>query len=51
LWGVGRDCYQWEGDVNGNGIGRWIWCKYCIHMYVNLTIATVKTISGMGEGG
>jgi hypothetical protein len=22
LWGVGRDCYQWEGDVNGNGIGR-----------------------------
>jgi hypothetical protein len=32
----------------GEGVGGWIWRKYCEHMYVNGKIRPVKTIPGMG---
>jgi hypothetical protein len=28
-----------------------IWCKYCVHMYVNGRMIPIETISGMGGGG
>jgi hypothetical protein len=40
--------YQWEG---GKGVGGRIWCKYCVHMYVNTKMIPVETILGMGLGG
>jgi hypothetical protein len=30
------------------GIGRCIWCKYCIHEYVNDKMIPVETIPGVG---
>jgi hypothetical protein len=35
----------------GNGEGGRIWCKYCVHMYVNGKMISVETISGMGGEG
>jgi hypothetical protein len=35
----------------GNSEGGWIWCKYCVHMYVNGKMRPVKTVTGMGERG
>jgi hypothetical protein len=37
--------------VLGKGHKRVIWCKKCIHMYVNAKIKPVKTTSGIGAGG
>jgi hypothetical protein len=31
-------------------VGAWIWCKYCVHMYVNGKMRPVETIPGMGLG-
>jgi hypothetical protein len=30
--------------------GGWIYCKYCVYMYVNEKIIPVETIPGMAEG-
>jgi hypothetical protein len=35
----------------GKGIGRWIWCKKCIHMYVNAKMIPAETIPGIGVEG
>jgi hypothetical protein len=32
------------------GVGRCIWCKYCVHVYVNVKMIPVETVPGMGEG-
>jgi hypothetical protein len=45
IWGlvpVGR------GRMQGKGIGVWIWCKYCVHMYINRKMRPVETIPGEG---
>jgi hypothetical protein len=34
----------------GKGVRGRIWCKYCVHMYVNGKITPIETIPGMGEG-
>jgi hypothetical protein len=31
----------------GKGVGGWIWCKYCVHMYVNVKMRPVETVLGM----
>jgi hypothetical protein len=36
-----------EGE---KGVGGWIWCKYCVHLYVNGKMRHVETVPGMGEG-
>jgi hypothetical protein len=28
-----------------------MWCKYCVHVYVNVKMIPVETIPIMGEGG
>jgi hypothetical protein len=33
-----------------SGKGQQIWCKYCVHMYVNGKMIPVETIPGMGGG-
>jgi hypothetical protein len=34
------------------GVGVWIWCKYCVHKYVNGKMVSVETAPGIGgEGG
>jgi hypothetical protein len=35
----------------GEGIGGWIWYKYCVHMYVNWKMRLVETVPRIGEGG
>jgi hypothetical protein len=35
--------------LNGKGMGGWIWCKYCVYMYVNGKMIAVKTLPGMGK--
>jgi hypothetical protein len=32
------------------GMRGWIWCKYCVHMYVNGKMRPVEIISGIGKG-
>jgi hypothetical protein len=45
----------WRGSVAveskdmEKGCGRWIWCKYCVSMYVNGKERPVETIPGMGR--
>jgi hypothetical protein len=34
---------RWE-----EGVGGWICCKYCIHMYENGKMIPVETVPGMG---
>jgi hypothetical protein len=34
--------------MQGKGIGRLIWCKYCVHMYVSGKMIPAETIPGMG---
>jgi hypothetical protein len=36
------------GSRQGKGVGRRIWCKYCVHMYVNGKMRPVETILGIG---
>jgi hypothetical protein len=31
------------------GVGGWICCKYCVHMYVNGKMKPVETIPGTGD--
>jgi hypothetical protein len=38
------------GRMWGKGEGGGMWCKYCVHMYVNGKMRLVKTIPGMGVG-
>jgi hypothetical protein len=33
----------------GDRVGGWIWCKQCIHMYVNSKMIPVETVPGIGE--
>jgi hypothetical protein len=33
-------------DVVGKGAGGWIWCKQCIHVYVNAKMIPVETAPG-----
>jgi hypothetical protein len=40
-----------EGRRWRKGIGRQIWCKYCVHMYVNGKMIPIETIPGMEEEG
>jgi hypothetical protein len=44
LVSVGRERMWWKG------VGGWIWCKYCVHMYVNGEMRPIETLPGMGEG-
>jgi hypothetical protein len=37
------------GKRKGNCAGGWIWCKYCVPMYVNGKMRPVKTIPKIGE--
>jgi hypothetical protein len=37
--------------VLGKYLGGWIWCKYCIYIYVNAKMIPVETILGIGGGG
>jgi hypothetical protein len=37
--------------VVGKRVGGWIWCKQCIHMYVNAKMIPVETVPGMGGKG
>jgi hypothetical protein len=37
-----------RGRRCGKGVGGWIWCKYCAHMYVNGKMMSVETIPGVG---
>jgi hypothetical protein len=46
LAGGGGTSKRWWGE----GVGGWIWYKYCVHMYVNIKRKSVETILGMGEG-
>jgi hypothetical protein len=46
-WG---DWYQWQGGRDGKSVWEGIWCKYCVHMYVNGKMRPLETIPGMGEG-
>jgi hypothetical protein len=32
--------------VAGKGVGGWIWCKQCIHMYINAKLIPVETVPG-----
>jgi hypothetical protein len=39
------------GRMWGEGVGEWIWCKYCIHMYVNEKMKPVKLFQEWGKWG
>jgi hypothetical protein len=39
-----------EGRWLEKGIGGRIWCKYCVHMYVNIKIIPAETVPGIGRG-
>jgi hypothetical protein len=45
-WGVG-DNGSGEKSV---GEGGWIYCKFCVHMYINGKMIIQGTIPGMGGG-
>jgi hypothetical protein len=32
------------------GVGGWIWCHYCAHVYVNRKVRPAETILGIVEG-
>jgi hypothetical protein len=36
-------------DVVGKGAGGWIWCKQCIHVYVNAKMIPVETSRNLGR--
>jgi hypothetical protein len=36
------------GRCQGKEIGKSIWYKHCVHMYVNVKMIPVETIPGMG---
>jgi hypothetical protein len=38
------------GRWQGKGVGGWIWCKKCVHMYENAKMMPVETVPGMGQG-
>jgi hypothetical protein len=40
-----------EERWRGKGVGGVIWCKHCVHMYVNVKVIPVETVPGMGEVG
>jgi hypothetical protein len=33
--------------ILGEGLGGWMWCKYCVHIYENGKMRPVKIISGI----
>jgi hypothetical protein len=37
-------------QVAGKGVGRWIWSKQCMHMYVNTKMTPVATVLGIRGG-
>jgi hypothetical protein len=49
VWGVGTSVRRKEW---GKSIGVQMWCKYCVHMYVNGKMRPVETIPGItGDKG
>jgi hypothetical protein len=40
-----------KGKRWGKGVGGCIWCKYCVHIYVNGKMKPVQTIPGIVGGG
>jgi hypothetical protein len=38
------------GRMWAKGVGEWIWCKYCVHLYANGKIRPVETITGIRGG-
>jgi hypothetical protein len=34
----------------GKGVEGRMWCKYCVHMYVNGKMISAETLAGMGRG-
>jgi hypothetical protein len=40
-----------KGEVAGKGVGGGIWCKQCIHMYLNAKMIPVETAPGIRGGG
>jgi hypothetical protein len=40
-----------EGRLWGEGVGGWIWSKYCVHVYVSGKMRPAETIPGMGGRG
>jgi hypothetical protein len=44
----GEGWHKWEEGGDGEiEVGRRIWCKKCVHIYVNAKMIPVKTIPGM----
>jgi hypothetical protein len=53
--GLNRSCLVsialvWRGRRWRKDVGGQIWCKYCVHMYVNGKLIPVKTLLWMGRG-
>jgi hypothetical protein len=46
--GVGTSA---RGEEWGKYVGKWIQCKYCVHMYVNGKMIPVVTIAGIVRWG
>jgi hypothetical protein len=50
-------CFLKSAGISGGGgrrrkgVGEWIWCKYCVHIYVNGKIRPVETIPGIEAMG
>jgi hypothetical protein len=46
----------WHSSERGGGgrsgyAGEFLWCKKCVHMYVNAKMVPVETILGIRSGG
>jgi hypothetical protein len=39
------------GRTWGKGVGRWKWCKYCVHKYKNGKMRAAETVPGIGGRG
>jgi hypothetical protein len=39
-----------RGRWQGKGVGRLIWCKYCVHMYVNEKLYLLKLFQEYRRG-
>jgi hypothetical protein len=45
----GRVVTSRKREVVGKRVRGRIWCKYCVHVYINGKMRPVETIPGMGE--
>jgi hypothetical protein len=48
--GGGEGWHSGSGEMGGKEVGRRIWYKKCIHMYVNAKMIPVQTIPGIKGG-